>query len=151
VPPRNRIDRQGLRALAREGLHLGGVAGVRKGWPLLSSRTWRLWLHLRRWRRNGGIGTPWILDLGDHREISGIPVTPSANFKVNQSVFETSLRIKGVFCLATHYWELPARSKHSDHPTVGDHLKYFVDRARSDCRVRWRSVGEIVSECTVKI
>src|SRR5262249_17511332 len=70
VPPHNTIGRQGLRAIAREGLHLGGTAGVRAGWPLLSRRTWRLWLRLRRWRKSGGLGVPWVLDLGDHREIA---------------------------------------------------------------------------------
>jgi hypothetical protein len=146
VPPRNRIRRQGLRALALEGLHVGGVTGVRNGWPPLSYKSWRLWLHLRRWRTNGGVGIPWVLDLGDHREIAGNPVTPSASFVRNQLALDLALKINGVFCLATHYWELSTPSKNHEDPTVGDHLKYFVDLARSDPRILWRSVGDVISE-----
>jgi hypothetical protein len=151
VAPRNTIGREGLRALAAEGLHLGGLTGVRSGWPLLSLKTWHLWFYLRRWRRNGGIGVPWVLDLGKHREISGNAVTPVATLQRNQAVFDTALKIKGVFCLATHYWELGAASKYHGEPTVGEHLRHFVDRARSDPRVTWRSVGDVVSECAMVI
>src|SRR5215467_11375207 len=43
VAPHNTIGPQGLRAIALAGLHLGGTAGVRNGWPLLSYKTWFLW------------------------------------------------------------------------------------------------------------
>src|SRR5262249_4025664 len=59
VPPHNTIGRQGLRAIARAGLHLGGTAGVRAGWPLLSRTTWATWLRLRHWRKSGGVGFLW--------------------------------------------------------------------------------------------
>src|SRR4029077_17248486 len=70
VPPGNGIGRQGLQALAREGLHLAGVTGVRSGWSPFSRVTWATWWRLRKWRSGGGRGIPWVLDLGDHREIS---------------------------------------------------------------------------------
>src|SRR5262249_33088462 len=76
VPPKNCIGHQGLRAIVAAGLHLGGAAGVRAGWSPLSLRTWSTWRRLRRWRHSGGKGCPWILDLGDHREIPGNAVTP---------------------------------------------------------------------------
>jgi len=151
VAPRNTIGAQGLRALAKEGLHLGGITGVRSGWPLLSRKTWHLWWHLRTWRKNGGLGTPWILDLIDHREIAGNAVTPVASFQRNNETFDAVLKMSGVFCLATHYWELPVPSVFPGDPTVGEHLKYFADRARSDPRVTWRSVGDVVSECPMVI
>lgn len=144
VPPHNTVGRQGLRAIAHAGLHLGGTAGVRSGWPLLSHKTWWLWLQLRRWRRNGGSGVPWILDLGDHREIAGNSVTPHSSLKANNAVFESALAMGGVFCVATHYWELPVASMHAGEPTVGEHLRHLIDLVRSDSRVLWRSVGDIV-------
>ncbi len=146
VPPNNTIGRQGLRAIALAGLHLGGAAGVRGGWPPLSLKTWALWLRLRRWRKNGGLGIPWILDLGDHREILGNPVTPLSRVQRNEAVFESALAMGGVFCAATHYWELDAPSVHLGDPTVGEHLHRLIERARSDSRVTWRSVGEVVCE-----
>jgi hypothetical protein len=149
VPPRNTIGRHGLHAIALAGLHLGGTAGIRSGWSPLSPKTWLLWLRLRRWRKNGGLGVPWVLDLGDHREISGNTVTPVASFQYNEAVFERTLAMGGVFCVATHYWEQAAPSLHEGDPTVGEHLQLLIDRAVSDPRVVWRSVGEVVSESTV--
>ena len=52
----------------------------------------------------------------------------------------------GVFCVATHYWEQAAPSLHAGDPSVGEHLRRLIDRAVSEPRVVWRSVGEVVSE-----
>lgn len=151
VPPYNAIGRQGLRAIAREGLHLGGTAGVRSGWPLTSLKTWGLWLRLYHRRKSGGLGVPWILDLGDHHEIAGNAVTPSSSLQRNLAVFENALTMGGVFCAATHYWELGAPSRSPGEPTVGEQLRKLIARALSDSRVVWRSVGEIVSSGSPKV
>jgi Uncharacterized protein conserved in bacteria (DUF2334) len=148
VPPWNTVGRQGLRAIARAGLHLGGTTGIRRGWSPLSPKAWSLWLRLRRWRKSGGSGLPWILDLGDHREIPGNAVTPESRFQHNKAVFESTLAMGGVFCVATHYWEQNAPSWHAGDPTVGEHLRRLIDRAAFDPRVVWRSVGDVVSEST---
>ena len=145
VPPRNLIGGAGLRGIARAGLHLGGVAGVRRGWPPLSPGTWSLWRTLRRWRTSGGIGLPWVLDLGDHREIPGVAITPAACVRQNEAIFENTLTVDGVFCAATHYWEHAAPSRQAGSPAVAEQLRRFVDRARSDSRIIWRSVGDVVS------
>jgi len=145
VPPRNEIGRRGLLAIAREGLHLGGVAGVRSGWPRFSPRSWALWLRLRRWKMGGGLGVPWVLDLGDHREIAGNAVTPLSRSLRNEAILGSALTIDGAFCAATHYWELGADSVHPDEPTVGEQLRRLIDRATSNPRVVWRSVGDVVS------
>ena len=145
VPPHNAIGREGLRAIARANLHLGCVAGVRAGWSLFSPATWKNWLKLRKWQRNGGFGIPWVLDLGDHREIAGNPVTPLSTFQRNKAIFDNALAAEGVFCVATHYWELDTASVHADNPPVGAHLRRLIDLARSDSRVVWRGVGDIVS------
>ena len=144
VPPRNAIGREGLLAIEAAGLHLGGVAGVRAGWPRLSPRTWRLWLRLRQWQRQGGTGVPWVLDLGRHREIAGNAVTPVSYAQVNESRFAAALAVDGVFCAATHYWELTVPSQYPDQPSVGDQLHRLIERARENAAVTWRSVGDVV-------
>ena len=146
VPPGNTIKSIGLKAIAREGLHLGGTAGVRAGWPIASIATWKTWLHLRKWQKNGGTGVPWVLDLGDHREIPGSAVTPAANFEDNQARFRHTLTMGGVFCVATHYWEMNAPSMHQGEPRVREHLHHLVQLARSNREVVWRSVGDVVSK-----
>jgi uncharacterized protein DUF2334 len=148
VPPRNAIGKKGLKAIERAGLHLCGTAGVRHGWPLTSYGTWRLWLRLRRWSHQGGLGVPWILDLGGHREIAANAVTPVASFQKNGAVFAHTSRMGGVFCAATHYWELETPSKLASDPPVGQHLQNLIALAVADPQVRWRSVGDVVSEST---
>jgi hypothetical protein len=148
VPPHNAIGRGGLRAVASAGLHLAGAAGVRGGWPLWSATTWHAWWHLRRWRRTGGIGVPWVLDFGDHREIAGNAVTPLSTLTRNQRALDDAGRVSGVFCAATHYWELETPSRHAGDPTVGEHLLRLVDRALTRPGTRWRSVGDVVCHTT---
>jgi Uncharacterized protein conserved in bacteria (DUF2334) len=146
VPPGNIIRAAGLRAIERERLHLGGTAGVRSGWSPLSRATWRTWLRLRQWRRANKAGIPWILDLLDHREIPGNAVTPAASFPYNQAAFQTALAVGGVFCVATHYWEMNAPSVHDGAPPVGEHLRHLIQLAISNPKVVWRSVGDVVSK-----
>jgi hypothetical protein len=145
VPPHNAIGRKGLEAISQEGLHLGGTAGVRSGWPVLSRATWVTWVRLRKWHVSGGSGIPWVLDLGDHREIAGNPVTPASSPKRNEMVFENAMKLGGVFCAATHYWELDLPSRHPDTQSVGEHLHRLIERAKSDPRVVWCSVGDILT------
>ncbi len=146
VAPRNAIGREGLRAISQSGLNLGGTAGIRAGWPLASRDTWRTWLRLRKWRRGGGLGVPWILDLGDHREIAGNPVTPASSFEQNAACFRDALTNNGVFCAATHYWELEASSASLQEPPVGEHLRRLIEMARLDAKIVWRTVGECLEK-----
>jgi hypothetical protein len=145
VPPHNAIGRSGLEAISRERLHLGGTAGVRSGWPLLSRTTWATWLRLSKWRAYGGTGIPWVLNLGDHREIPGNSVTPTSNLQDTEGRYESARRLGGVFCAATHYWELDTPCTPPQSGTVGEQLWHLIQRAKSDPQVVWRSVGDIVS------
>jgi hypothetical protein len=145
VPPHNAICRRGLHAVSRAGLHLAGAAGVRGGWPLLSSKTWRLWWRLKQWRRRGGAGVPWVLDLGDHREIPGNPVTPLAMLAANEMAMDCAFDEGGVFCAATHYWEFDVPSQHQGDPSVRGHLLELIKRATARSGTLWRSVGDVVS------
>jgi len=147
VPPSNALSRPALDAIRRSGLHLGGAAGVRGGWNRLSPITWKTWLRLRQWRMKGGPGVPWVLDMGDHREIPGNPVTPSSRLQQNEARFDVARSVDGAFCVATHYWEFSAPSIHPGDPAVGQQLRRLVERAVQDKNVMWRSVGETISQC----
>jgi hypothetical protein len=147
VPPGNGLSGPGLDAIVRGGLHLAGAAGVQGGWKKGSLRTWQTWLHLRRWSKDGGLGIPWILDMGDHREIHGNPVTPSSRLDRNQAIFDSTRTVGGSFCAATHYWEFSAKSIHPGDPDVGNQLRRLIDRAVQDPNVNWRSVGDTLTQC----
>jgi hypothetical protein len=87
---------------------------------------------------------PFVLDLGDHREIAGTAVTPVSRSAVHAANFDAALAVDGVFCAATHYWELGCANQSSDEPSVGDQLERLVARARTTPRVEWRSVGDVL-------
>ncbi len=145
VPPHNAIGRSGLEAIIRERLHLGGVAGLRRGWSCFESSSLRAWWRIRKWRARGHDGIPWILNLAEHRELAGNPVTPLSSIEQNLKRFDDACAVDGVFCAATHYWEFAVSSKCAEKTTVGDHLRRLVERAKSDHRVIWRSVGDVLS------
>jgi hypothetical protein len=146
VPPHNAIGRAGVRAITRAGLHLGGAAGLRRGWSFFEASSLKAWWRIRRWRAGGHDGIPWVIDLGGHRELPGNPVTPVSSIEQNLKRFEEASAVDGVFCAATHYWELDVLSNVSKKTTVGDHLKCLIERATSDPRVIWRSVGDVISD-----
>jgi hypothetical protein len=87
---------------------------------------------------------PWILDVGDHRELPGNAVTPVSHFKHNQAAFETALKVNGTFCAATHYWEFGVQSKNAGDPPVGAHLRNLIELARTQPQVVWRNVGDVI-------
>jgi hypothetical protein len=144
VPPHNAIGKTGLDAVDREGLHLGGVAGMRGGWSCFNASSLKAWWRIRRWRTSGHDGIPWVVELGKHRELAGNPVTPLSNVEQSLKRFDEACEVSGVFCAATHYWELAVASRHSEKTTVGDHLRALVNRAKSDPRVVWLSVGDVL-------
>jgi peptidoglycan/xylan/chitin deacetylase (PgdA/CDA1 family) len=141
VPPHNAIGRSGLEAITREGLHLGGVAGMRQGWSWLAPASVRTWWRLRRRRANGRAGIPWVLELADHKELAGNPVTPTSKLKQSLRWFDEANGVDGVFCAATHYWELDQPTEDPDSRTVGDHLQKLIQLALADQRIRWVTVG----------
>ena len=145
VPPHNAIGRKGLKAVTAAGLDLGGVAGMRHGWPWTAPASVRIWWQLRRRRQRGLPGVPYVLDLSDHKELAGNPVTPGSTLKQSLRVFDEADGVGGVFCAATHYWEFAQPTKDPDARTVGDHLYQLVHRAMSDPTVRWQSVGTVLS------
>jgi hypothetical protein len=145
VPPHNAIGRSGLEAITREGLHLGCVAGMRQGWSWLAPANVRTWWRLRRRRTNGLAGIPWVLDLADHKELGGNPVTPLSTYKQNLRRFEEANEVDGVFCAATHYWEFDQPTEDPDSRTVGDHLQKLIQRAVADPKIRWVSVGTVLA------
>lgn len=146
VPPHNAIGRSGLEAITREGLQLGGVAGMRHGWSWLSPASVKTWWRLRRWRLNGHAGIPWVLDLADHKELAGSPVTPTSKLKRSLRRFDEANEVDGVFCAATHYWEFDHPTEDPDSRTVRDHLQKLIHRAMADPTIRWVSVGTALEE-----
>jgi hypothetical protein len=87
-----------------------------------------------------------VLDLGSHREIPGNAVTPWSSLQANAQKVDRAIEVRGVFCAATHYWELGAGSRCEGDPTVGEHLLRLIERATRRHEVVWESVGDTVAK-----
>ncbi len=146
VPPHNAIGKEGLNAITNAGLHLGGVAGMRHGWPWWSPSCLGVWWRLRRRRKQGFDGLPYVLDIAGHRELAGTPITPDAVLQRSLKRFDEATGLNGAFCAATHYWELDHPVTDPDAKTVGDHLHKLIERAMADSTVRWESVGTVLAQ-----
>ncbi len=144
VPPHNAIRRPGLKAVVHAGMHLGCAAGLRSGWPLFSGLSWTAWRRMRRWKLAGGQGFPWIIDLGDHREIACRSVTPGASISRNKTSIDQARSVDGVCCLATHYWEMDAPSVVVGDPSVGEHLERLLEYASSQPGTERVSLGDLL-------
>ncbi len=144
VPPHNAIGRAGLKAITTAGLHLGGMAGMRHGWSWIAPASLKTWWQLRQRRRTGLTGVPYVLELADHKELAGNPVTPRSTLQQSLRLFDEVSAVGGVFCAATHYWEFNQPTKDPDARTVGEHLYKLVQRATADPTIRWRSMGAIL-------
>ena len=145
VAPRNGIGREGLKAIANEGLHLAGVAGhTYRMASIVSADLGHLvaypQMEVERRTRDSLGSQPW-----GSREIAGNAVTPISNLQENEARYDSARRLGGVFCAATHYWELGVPCLPPNAGTVGEQLQCLVDRAKSDPQVVWRSVGDIIS------
>jgi hypothetical protein len=119
---------------------------MRSGWPLLSLRSWETWLRLKRWHYSGGLGVPWVLNVGTHREIAGCAVTPLSNAAENEAALDNAASVGGVFCAATHYWEMDTPSRLPKQPPVGEQLRRLVERALADPRIVCCSLGTIAAQ-----
>ena len=141
VPPHNAIGKRGLEAISQAGLHLGGVAGIRRGWSWASPTSVKTWWYLRNRRAKGLSGVPCVLELDDHKELAGNPITPLARLEENLKRFDEACAVGGAFCAATHYWEFDEATGDPHASTVADHLHKLIQRAMADSSVRWVQVG----------
>ncbi|MGZ9262205.1 MAG: DUF2334 domain-containing protein [Candidatus Binatia bacterium] len=130
VPPHNALSAAGYRAVIRAGLDIVQIVrfghGVRpmalRYFSQLARLVWSkfMWKHPYPYY-------PQVLDFGEHREVAYHSLTPSVFFKQRLAELEFCHRRRGVFVLATHYWELDAKTK--DGLTLRDALERLVNRA----------------------
>jgi len=104
VPPHNKLSREGLRAVVKNGLNIVGVASFRERhslrWQNIANYIKIKYFHLK-WQRP----YPYALDFGDHKEVSFYGVVPSITFRELKAAFDFVYQRDGDFVLAAHYWE----------------------------------------------
>jgi hypothetical protein len=130
VPPNNALSREGLAAIVVARMNLGGTFKLwsRASRPVtLKSlsycpRVW--WHHYIRGRRY-----PFILDLGDHKEVSCNTVGPRSCYRTLQQELRYCHAVDGVFVLATHYHAFERQTE--DGHTIGNVVNELIDKAAS--------------------
>jgi len=136
VPPHNAISRRGLRAIVNAGLHLGGLSGLRTAWSPFSWRSYTNWFRVHKHKEF----YPFVLNMGDHNEVMGNSVTPTSKLETLIHHLRYANQYRGVFCLATHYWEFDAPAP----VKVREQLREIIRVARSFEYMKWASLGDIL-------
>jgi peptidoglycan/xylan/chitin deacetylase (PgdA/CDA1 family) len=144
VPPHNALSATGYRAVTRAGFDIvqivrfgpkGRPLGVRE-LPALARMIYSkcVWKHPYAYY-------PHVLDFGGHREVGFHSLTPSVSFQKRLADLEFCHRRRGVFVLATHYWEVDRVTK--DGLTLRDALARLVDRA-AELGAEFCSVNQVL-------
>ena len=130
VPPHNALSAAGYLAVIRAGLDIVQIVRFGRGVRPIALRyffqlarlVWSkfMWKHPYPYY-------PQVLDFGGHREVAYHSLTPSVFFKQRLAELEFCHRRRGVFVLATHYWELDRKTQ--DGLTLRDALERLVNRA----------------------
>jgi len=128
VPPNNGISREGLSAIIDAGMNLGGVV---KLWsPRSRSITLRSLFYCPRvWLHQGlrGRRYPFILDMGNHEEVSCNTVGPRSHFGRLRQELSYCHKEDGIFVLATHYHAFGRQTE--DGITVGKAVYELIEMA----------------------
>lgn len=128
VPPHNALSAAGYRGVIKAGLDIVQIVHFRRGrrpfalrnLPQLTRVLWAKFAWKHRY--------PYVLDFGSHREVAHRSLTPSVSFQSLADELEFCHRRRGVFVVATHYWELSQTTR--DRLTLRCALERLVDRAR---------------------
>ncbi|MGH8010360.1 MAG: DUF2334 domain-containing protein, partial [Candidatus Binatia bacterium] len=141
APPHNALSATGYRAVIHAGLDLVKIVSFRKvqrPWALRSvSNLIRVTWAQRVWKQP----YPYVLDFGTHREVAAHSLTPSVSCQRLLRELEFCHRQRGVFVVATHYWECDTLTQ--DGVTLRQTLERLIARAH-DLRAEFCSVNQVL-------
>lgn len=138
VPPHNRLSLKGYLAVTNAGLDIVQIVHFRRGRPFtlryLPQLVRVLWARFV-WRHR----YPYVLDFGNHREVAHHSLTPSVSFQTLLDELEFCHSRRGIFVVATHYWELNQVTR--DGLSLRHALERLVARGR-ELGARFCTVNE---------
>jgi len=127
VPPHNTISKEGVKAINKLGMNLAVVPSFyfdKRPW---NYKTFKVFLKRRIFKIKYKDEPPFVFDFGNHKEIRCIPLTPIVNFKFLKEKFDIAYKFNGVFCLATHYWEMNSKMKDEPERTQKEIFLQFLE------------------------
>lgn len=141
VPPHNSIGRAGLAALAEAGLLLSGRTNARiqgaRGRDLLR------FAGIRTRERILRRPHPHVIRYSRHREVGFHALTPRSSESQLRQRLARAHAARGVFVLATHYWEFSAAMAENPARTQADLFAEIWRQVRALPDVRFAALGEL--------
>lgn len=130
VPPFNGIAREGLEAVVAAGMNLVAMPSLLRGEfrpfrPGNIPKYLRIKYHQAVHRRK----YPYVLDFGDHKEVSYHSITPTQDLEGLLEAFVQCQKADGVFVAAIHYHAFDARLKSGQ--TLRQALELLIQRAET--------------------
>ena len=105
VPPGNAISKEGVKIVAKLGLHISGIMEKSMNRPI-NVRTLVNYAKRIYWKLKNNLPYPFVMDYGTHKELVAYALTPSTDLDRFYKVFNLCKKINAPFVLATHYWEV---------------------------------------------
>lgn len=144
VPPHNALSAKGYRAVVKAGFDIVQIVRFGRNGRPLSLRDLpalgRMAGSKFLWRHPYAC-YPHVLNFGRHREVAFHSLTPSVSFKKRLGELEFCRRRRGVFVLATHYWELDRTT--TDGFTLREALEALLNRA-AELGAQFCSVNQVL-------
>ena len=106
VPPSNQINKNGIRAIYKNGLNLSGMIDKRYNREVNFRGLYSYFKRILFKVFYKNITYPYVMDYKTHKELCGYALTPSTDFKKYYNQLNFCKEHNLAFQLATHYWEL---------------------------------------------
>lgn len=147
VPPHNTVSKEGLKAVIDNGLNLVNIPSFRFGKRPFSIENFAKLAEVRffHWTHKNG-KYPYVLNFSDHKEVGYHTLTPLVSLDSLKNDFDFFYTMNGVFVLATHYWEFPAKQTYDASLKMGEVFREFWEYVRDFDDIKFVSVDGIFEE-----
>jgi len=129
VPPHNSLSKEGMKAVTSNKLNIvGSLSFAPSKRPFEAKYIFNLFRRKLFQLTTGILTYPTILEFKTHRELACFSLIPSTRMEELVRAFEVVERYEANFCLATHHWEMDAKTKNGYKKTqreiFGEFLKF---------------------------
>ncbi len=106
VPPHNALSKEGLRAAIKNHINVVNVNSFRPDQRDFSFNNISPFIKLKLFNLKHKERYPFVLDFKNHKEVYHASLVPETDLETLKKRFLFCYRQKGIFVLATHYWEV---------------------------------------------
>jgi len=142
VPPNNAISKKGLEAIIANSLNLVGLPSfIRFNYRPFRLKNFLFYLKSKYYSFFYNARYPYVVDFGDHKEVSYYPVTPSQTLDFLLKGFEFCEKVGGVFIFSVHYHAFNRRLKSGE--LIKDVLNMFIEKVFNSSKAKFFTYREL--------